>query len=987
MAAAQVAEAMLAGLPRTDAERQGDRRLTDNEVTEIMNAMIFPPQDFGYNQQDVAIIRRNFRRYLSSISLPEDEIEEVGNKVVALYERALSLGEQYDSNRPRQLSETEIEQIVSEALPDAIPPVAGEKIVFPVSAMKLVQSYRDRLRQLLRKVKLVPSALAEYIEIIRNRFLATLAHPGKSVGLEVTGSIGQLLTQATLNTFHLSGVLSNVTSGLVGYEELLNLSNPRSQETSTIVFRRDDLDYFDIKRIAQTIEHLVLFDLVDDFEIISLESPPSAESSQDPGSRLQQMLDDTGSDQDPTSSYWYKFFAQLHPQLVSENDSKRVLRLYLKIERLYAKGISMAEFCDKLESYRPASKEGGILQKGQNGIFCVPSPLSEGIVDVYPVRSQLTHLRKLLPGELEHSFLSSIVAPSLKIITIRGISGITAVLPNEYKVANLIIGEKYESDVSSSKEDGSLKISKRWILTIDDRVIRTSGVTLNNVRRLLRVVGLTMVGDIGPTTDYFYRYVEVIVPQVDEEDVLKVVRQKLIDAVETAEDREALLDQWGLFQGAIVKDSDRYENNHWLLEIDRQKFASSYLNLERVIGWFDKYGLVIDGLADGNIRFQINSQGKTPKDYINDVVSEDRKKLEDKLKKETTVVTSRIQRAANYYYAYTVGNNFKALLNHPDIDPHYSYSRTAPHDLGAFGIEAARTFLVIEFLAVIESGGSTINVQHVLLLVDIMTRHGYLSKISRNNIIKTSSSIFQRAAAQEVQRVLNEAAVIGSVDPLLSATSRTIMGSTSDLLFGENSEQQRALEEFLRGNETGANYLSAEEMNEAIAREAARVDGLDSAGLEPARGFELLTFDDDDDFDDEEVPNGDLAADLPPSEPLVLNTSVIRQAAATVSQTTCLDDNAELSRHGVLIARGRKELTLAVEVDGTAEELRLRLRQATPDLTLSEQTAQDILEADSRTVSIPQPTQTTVARESQSVGARQRRRLMPHRTRRLARRR
>ena len=59
---------------------------------------------------------------------------------------------------------------------------------------------------------------------VKSKFLSSLAIPGEMVGTIAAQSIGEPATQMTLNTFHLAGVSSNVTTDVPRLKEIINVA-------------------------------------------------------------------------------------------------------------------------------------------------------------------------------------------------------------------------------------------------------------------------------------------------------------------------------------------------------------------------------------------------------------------------------------------------------------------------------------------------------------------------------------------------------------------------------------------------------------------------------------------------------------------------------------------------------------------------------------------------------------------------------------------
>ena len=74
-----------------------------------------------------------------------------------------------------------------------------------------------------------------------------------------------------------------------------------------------------------------------------------------------------------------------------------------------------------------------------------------------------------------------------------------------------------------------------------------------------------------------------------------------------------------------------------------------------------------------------------------------------------------------HWMVETQGSNFIKLLAHKKIKTDILVSNNMWDIYQTLGIEAAREFLIDEFMNVVSSDGTYINKRHVMLLVDMMT--------------------------------------------------------------------------------------------------------------------------------------------------------------------------------------------------------------------------------------------------------------------------
>ena len=122
----------------------------------------------------------------------------------------------------------------------------------------------------------------------------------------------------------------------------------------------------------------------------------------------------------------------------------------------------------------------------------------------------------------------------------------------------------------------------------------------------------------------------------------------------------------------------------------------------------------------------------------------------------------------------TDGTNFVEVMNHPAVDGRRILS-THPYDIYEnLGIEATRATLLSEIQDLFED--APVNIRHIGLLVDVMTRTGRLMSVDRYGINKTDIGPLAKASFEETEKILLRAAQFGEVDPVTGVASNIMMG-------------------------------------------------------------------------------------------------------------------------------------------------------------------------------------------------------------------
>ena len=129
----------------------------------------------------------------------------------------------------------------------------------------------------------------------------------------------------------------------------------------------------------------------------------------------------------------------------------------------------------------------------------------------------------------------------------------------------------------------------------------------------------------------------------------------------------------------------------------------------------------------------------------------------------------------------TQGSNFMELLAHSKIKKDIVVSNNMWDIYEALGIEAAREFLIDEFMNVVSSDGSSINIRHVMLLVDLMTFSGTISSISRYGVKRDQAGPLAKASFEESLDNFLKAGVFGDVESTKGISASIMCGKRSQI--------------------------------------------------------------------------------------------------------------------------------------------------------------------------------------------------------------
>lgn len=98
-----------------------------------------------------------------------------------------------------------------------------------------------------------------------------------------------------------------------------------------------------------------------------------------------------------------------------------------------------------------------------------------------------------------------------------------------------------------------------------------------------------------------------------------------------------------------------------------------------------------------------------------------------------------------------------------------------------YGIECARSCLLIEIRKILDHYGIYLNSRHLSILIDAMTQRGALTPLTRHGLKKSECSALKRCTFEEVVTVLHEAALKEEVDPVDGVSPCILAGKVAAL--------------------------------------------------------------------------------------------------------------------------------------------------------------------------------------------------------------
>jgi len=312
---------------------------------------------------------------------------------------------------------------------------------------------------LLKKHRFTRAALTFLMEFIVLQYKKAIIAPGEMVGVVAAQSIGEPITQLTLNTFHLAGAArdSIITHGTARVEEIMSISPYPKKPSMTIyplVPTKDEAN-----RIKSYIEQTKLADVTSVIELYLEESAGSVDES--------------------LTEYHRQFeemVAQAGVVRVQPNLSKWIFRLEMDAEKMYNKGLTMNDIHFALK-YTYGESLGVVFSDYNSSSLVFRIQLSTEFAKkkIKKVLDQSDYIGKI--RQFEDDLLD---------LTIRGIDGIELAVVRHVKNKVVYEGGRYHrQDVYVIDTVGS-RLKKVLGLPFVD----VSRTTTNDIREVQDVLGV-----------------------------------------------------------------------------------------------------------------------------------------------------------------------------------------------------------------------------------------------------------------------------------------------------------------------------------------------------------------------------------------------------------------------------------------------------------------------------------------------------------------
>jgi DNA-directed RNA polymerase subunit A" len=150
--------------------------------------------------------------------------------------------------------------------------------------------------------------------------------------------------------------------------------------------------------------------------------------------------------------------------------------------------------------------------------------------------------------------------------------------------------------------------------------------------------------------------------------------------------------------------------------------------------------------------------------------------LSTKIKGVKGIKRAIVQKRGEEYVIITDGSNLEGVLGVKGIDIRRIETNNLHEVENVLGIEAVRELIMKEIKRVLDEQGLDVDIRHIELVSDIMTRTGEVRQIGRHGVTGEKTSVLARAAFEVTVKHLLDAAARGDMEEFKGVVENIIIG-------------------------------------------------------------------------------------------------------------------------------------------------------------------------------------------------------------------
>jgi hypothetical protein len=262
------------------------------------------------------------------------------------------------------------------------------------------------------------------------------------------------------DTFHQSGSSKSASFGIESLKNIIYASKNPKNNSCTVHFKNKQISFEEVLDYRRVIVGSTVKDFIVSYEI---------------------------KDASLLSREWWH---DINPSK-SMPATGKVMRLHLAIPEMYKHRVSISDIARILELEVPPS------------ISTLYGPNADAIIDVVPQKDVLAAtLSKLITGVipdnmLEQTFLENIVWTNFEKIRVKGIAGITSLIPLVRPLWSVVLVERKlvdeDLDTDLIREKLSQYLGQAWVIALNPGIMKETGLTAGNVGYLCEKSGINVL--------------------------------------------------------------------------------------------------------------------------------------------------------------------------------------------------------------------------------------------------------------------------------------------------------------------------------------------------------------------------------------------------------------------------------------------------------------------------------------------------------------
>ena len=582
-------------------------------------------------------------------------------------------------DEPRYLTEDEMNTILN-----ALPPIMSPD---PATQKNVDVALKHNLKTIFKANRVAPSAIQSIVDQIHDSFVNAHVIPGTAVGIHAAEGASRAPSQMSMDTFKTVGDSKAAAQSVSEVEELLYVKKDREYEICTLYYKDVYLTY---EQVLESRHHIVECMVKD----------------------IMYEMNDTKSDSYIIDTYknlikkwWHNdyYFTEVLDNTIP-NEEDYFMRIYLDTNKMYKFKITLQDIVDKIKE----SNENYQLYYGS---------IDDGIIDIH-VFLKYVESKKSKPEERLYdivlaspkdrnliddmftisSYYLNTLLSTVKNIKIKGIAGITSLVPIIVPVLSVVLDEKKMYMVNMNEDDEDVFV-------------------------LLELLDIQVISQ-GNT--YF-----LVIPDN------KLTPVEYIEKI-FAEDKKS----WS--QKNIITVFNKFKKYPstlvYSMLLSHRKMRKYNIDVERFRKMFD--------LTDINILYQLIKEDDNvemiveyksvnkdigPRAYINGLIVEDEKVRKEK-KSGTKLISTKLMDLSELITAEVTGTNLKGLMGVDFLDKTRLKSNNIHVTASVLGIEAAQAAFIEDVQLILASYG--LHPQHILTIAYLFFAKGIPTGAMFNSINK-----------------------------------------------------------------------------------------------------------------------------------------------------------------------------------------------------------------------------------------------------------